>query len=406
MTLRKLTGKLHLWLGLGSGLIVFVISVAAAVFVFEKELFAVLHRPLVTVAVPPGAQVRDLSELHRAAQRYLGPTRPVASVEWTADPTRSYVFSAYQENEHPTGWFYTATIRYWLDVYVNPYTGRVLGQVDKQTEFFQVVRQLHQNLLLRYDIGSWIVGTATLVFVVLLATGLVLWWPRTAARRRSSFRVKWNARWRRVNYDLHNVTGFYIWLPVLVLAATGLVWSFDWWETSIYRLLGQTTPPVYAAPVPPRRPVFAPGHGPAPLDRLAAHLVRQRPTYELASLYYLPATTTRPVATWEGYLTFGYDGGWRASDSYYYTAADGRLFHCKRQEDKTTGEAWRNSNYDIHTGAIYGWPTQLLAFLASLLAASLPVTGALVWWGRRRKATQHAPLPTGRRRPAVLMSRS
>ncbi|RIV19038.1 PepSY domain-containing protein [Fibrisoma montanum] len=66
----------------------------------------------------------------------------------------------------------------------------------------------------------------------------------------------------------------------------------------------------------------------------------------------------------------------------------GDLFHQDRQEDKTLGATWRNSNYAIHVGSIYGLPTKLLASFVALFLASLPVTGFLIWWGRRKKAAK------------------
>jgi len=42
-------------------------------------------------------------------------------------------------------------------------------------------------------------------------------------------------------------------------------------------------------------------------------------------------------------------------------------------------------NYDIHVGAVLGLPGKFLAFFASLVAASMPVTGFCIWWGRRKK---------------------
>jgi uncharacterized iron-regulated membrane protein len=51
--------------------------------------------------------------------------------------------------------------------------------------------------------------------------------------------------------------------------------------------------------------------------------------------------------------------------------------------EKNRGEHLVESNYDIHVGAILGLPGKILAFLASLICASLPVTGFMIWWGRR-----------------------
>jgi uncharacterized iron-regulated membrane protein len=45
-------------------------------------------------------------------------------------------------------------------------------------------------------------------------------------------------------------------------------------------------------------------------------------------------------------------------------------------------------NYDIHVGAIGGITGKVIAFLASLMAASMPVTGIMIWWGRRKKTKE------------------
>ncbi len=54
-------------------------------------------------------------------------------------------------------------------------------------------------------------------------------------------------------------------------------------------------------------------------------------------------------------------------------------------KDKNNGEKFRFINYDLHVGSILGFPGKVLAFFASLVAASLPLTGFLIWWGRNKK---------------------
>ena len=56
-----------------------------------------------------------------------------------------------------------------------------------------------------------------------------------------------------------------------------------------------------------------------------------------------------------------------------------------RFNEATRSQKLMRMNYDIHVGAIWGLPGKILAFLASLLIASLPISGFLLWWGRRNK---------------------
>ena len=54
-------------------------------------------------------------------------------------------------------------------------------------------------------------------------------------------------------------------------------------------------------------------------------------------------------------------------------------------QNKSLAMKWRNSNLNLHTGRLYGWPTQILFLLLNLISASLPITGFLIWWGKRKK---------------------
>ena len=63
----------------------------------------------------------------------------------------------------------------------------------------------------------------------------------------------------------------------------------------------------------------------------------------------------------------------------------GQLLNKKTYADKNNGEKIRSLNYAIHSGGILGLPGKILAFFASLISASLPVTGFYIWWGRNNK---------------------
>lgn len=81
---------------------------------------------------------------------------------------------------------------------------------------------------------------------------------------------------------------------------------------------------------------------------------------------------------------------WKVDYTYYnqYTLAEMQVDHAfGRFENTSAADKIYRMNYDVHVGAIGGLPTKLLAFFASLIAASLPVTGFMIWWGRRKKNT-------------------
>src|SRR5690606_2438711 len=103
---------------------------------------------------------------------------------------------------------------------------------------------------IRRDLGSVIVGSSVLLFIITLISGLIIWWPKNRKVAIKRLKIDFRSKWKRLNYDLHQVLGFYIFAIALLIASTGLVWSFKWWEASIYWILdgkhpdkGIATPP-------------------------------------------------------------------------------------------------------------------------------------------------------------------
>jgi uncharacterized iron-regulated membrane protein len=249
MTIKKLVSKIHLWLGFACGLIVVISMLGAALFVWEEELVEWYRHDLVFVDKVTEAPL-PLDELWAIARQAV-PGKVINHVHLRHEADRSYLFRTYKDAEHP-GFFFSSGIAYQDEIYVDPYTGKVLGIVDKRYDWIYMTRMLHQCLLLNFDVGHFIVGFAALFTIVMLITGLVLWWPKNKAAIRQRFTVKWKARWRRVNYDIHSIGGFYLHVVILVLAVTGLVWTFDWWTDGIHRLLGTDPKKVFEKHEPPR----------------------------------------------------------------------------------------------------------------------------------------------------------
>jgi uncharacterized iron-regulated membrane protein len=364
---------------LAAGLVVFVSMLAAAVFVWDHELTDWYYNEF--IFIKPEQATMPLATLFEQAQ--TASRHRVVDVDIAADPRRAWVFSTYRYNDHHNGWTHWDDYHHWERIYVNPYTGTVTGKVDMLRNWIDLPRRLHQNLLLTYNIGHYIVGVATIMVLILVATGVILWIPKNRSALKQRLKIKWNARWRRVNYDSHMVPGIYLHLVILLLGTTGLVWTFDWWTNGIYRLLGDDPAIVFKRAV-VRQPAGSEKTSPSAWDRAIAHAVAQRPTWTSAFLS-LPGAYSEEEQEIAVYVSFNNGSGWDESDSYYYHPVTGLLMEAQRHEEKSTGEKWRNSNYAIHVGSIYGWPTKVLATLAALALASLPVTGFFIWYGRHNK---------------------
>jgi uncharacterized iron-regulated membrane protein len=171
---------------------------------------------------------------------------------------------------------------------------------------------------------------------------------------------------------------------ILLLAVTGLVWTFDWWKDGIYRILGNDPEKVFA-----KSSEIEPdsiGYDPNSFDRIIAASRGFQENWSSIGLS-IPAVDSSAQRVFTFLRFHSGKSGWDESHQLVFNSATGKLHFAMPHTKKTLGAKWRNSNYAIHVGSIYGLPTKILAFLTSLFCASMPVTGFLIWWGRRKKQT-------------------
>src|ERR1700754_3718658 len=217
-TTKKAILFIHRWLGFISGLVVFVVSITGCIFCFQDEIQDAIHsyrkvevqqRPYIQPSVLKAAALQKYPNAAVNYIYYYGKDRPAIALTNLGKAGFSYV-------------------------YFDPYKGNILHTENPQTNFFIIVEYIHLYLLLPPKIGQMIVGVSVIVFLALMITGIILWWPKRKSDRKRSFNIKWNGRWRRVNYDLHNVLGFYATSIAIILAITGLSMVFESVREGIY----------------------------------------------------------------------------------------------------------------------------------------------------------------------------
>ena len=375
--IKKLVGKIHLWLGLVSGVVVFIVSLTGSIYVFHNEFTGQSRKKAVYVE-PSSKQPLPITTLWELAQEKLGPGKEIGWATVYNNPEKSQVFYSYQVS--PEGAItYLDYIDHYESVYLNPYSGEVMGHFDEKYDFFNLVKMLHWSLLFTTKIGQPVVGWSTFVFVILLITGLVLWWPGSFRSAKNLFWIRWKKTvpGHRRNYDLHNVLGFYSLSFALIIAFTGMVWSFKWFKGLVYVLAaGNSTPPDMEI----QQSVPAMYEVVSPVDW----------AFEQAQQKYSGADRFRIVPPSDSLAAFNVYVA-QKEELYYLThhlqfdQYSGALLNERTYDEKNSGEKLIAANYDIHVGAILGLPGKIIAFVVGLVCASLPVTGFFVWWNKRRQ---------------------
>jgi uncharacterized iron-regulated membrane protein len=372
---------LHLWLGLASGVIVLIVCITGCIWVFNEEITALMEPE--TRIEKQDKRVISPSKL-QAIVTSMYPGKVIGYAQYLQGSTVNVTVRDPEERGRRGG---GTTLK------LNPYTGAVLKKEERKkgdADFFRFILNGHRFLWMPAAIGRPIVNYGTLVFVILLITGMIWWYPKkwNSATRDKSFKIKWTASFKRVNLDLHNVLGFYSLLFLLAIALSGMVYGIKWYSEGLYWVTsGGASLPEYKrlqSDTLSTANLYTPEQA---MDLAWEKVVAKHP--KSIGFYYAFPDVSKAGSTID--ITV-YPNAGQFYSSQGYTFDRHTLQPLKRNDvysqayaEANVAGKIRKMNYDIHIGSILGFPGKVLAFLATLIGASLPVTGFLIWYGRKFK---------------------
>lgn len=386
---NRINKWLHLWLGLVSGIIVLIVCLTGCIWVFNEEITGLLE--------PETKVERQDKQVLTPAQLYA-----IVALEY---PDKVPAYANYQQGrainlnlkdkvENKTKAARGAGRRGGgVTLKINPYTGEIISKdVRKKgdTDFFRFILNGHRFLWMPYEIGRPIVNYGTMVFVVLLITGLIWWYPKkwNKSTRDKSFKIKWGASFKRVNLDLHNVLGFYSLLFLLAIALTGMVYGIKWYSEGLYWVTSGGDQLAEFQRMESDSLQLNKHYSPEKAMDLAWNKVISKHPKSQGFYYNFPDTADAKATI--GITVYPNTGQFYNSQGYTYDQHTLKELirddvYASNYETANFSTKLRKMNYDIHVGSILGFPGKVLAFLASLIGASLPITGFLVWYGRKFK---------------------
>jgi uncharacterized iron-regulated membrane protein len=344
--------KLHLWLALITGAPLTVVALSGSALGIADLVSG--GGGVTPRHIEIEDRTRPLDEVLRAA-RDAYPDRPLAGVALPID--RATAYDVVQRDGRR--------------IFVDPYRLRVMDSMYLTGTLRRRLYEAHATLLAG-RIGRTIVGASTLIAMVLVLSGLWLWWPGVTRLRRGLV-VKLGAPRRRLIYDLHNVVGFYSSVFLLLLAWSGVVIAYDTAGQLLTRLDGDmpAMPPAKSASAPPGAEPITPGKALAIAD------------------VALPGAAARwisfpPSATglYTVFKQFPEDRSPSGMSRVYIEQYSGVVRGVKSTRMAGAGQRLLDLNFPIHTGTILGGVGQLMAIIASACFGMQFVTGVLVWWKR------------------------
>lgn len=420
--------RLHFWVGLFAAPALVLLACSGLVILYTQPLDLWLHRGLTVVSAGPAAVSLDAQVAE--AQRQAGPELVLDAVTPPAAADRSTRVDFLPAEDSGTG------ERNVTQVFVDPYTGRYLGQRNELDGLVGWANQLHRlfgndgptlslpslgHLIapgshpepsLKVGVGNLIIEMTAVWVLVLAASGLYLWWPRAIERGKPRLAIRWRKggriRWR----DLHATTGALLCVVLIGYIVSGLTWSRYWGEN--WRAVTATITPsadVDASSTPAtmgdldrlgRRiawadkddPVYAsaqsgPAAKPLGFDDIndiakTEHMV---PGYSI-----VPPSDSTPASTEPGGAETVY-GSYAVVNHWPQKLSEQRTLYLDQFTGQTIANATADQDgalsratswaVDMHMGTQYGLLTRILATAACLGLLTSIGTAVVMWWRRR-----------------------
>lgn len=360
---RVLVRRMHLWLGLGIGLLFAVTGLTGSVLVFYPAIDGALHPGLARVAA--GARPPSWQAVYDALRR----DNPGRDGAWRIEvtPDGGAIPIRYYRPVETRGRDF-APLMLWLDP-VGLHAVRRGYWGDYWTTW---IYDLHYRLLLQQP-GGIAMGIAGIAMLALLVSGLWAWWPRTGGWRRSLAWKRAASRSRRL-YDLHKWTGIGGAIVLIVVTVTGAMLDLP----DQVRPVVARASPLFATPTLESVPRAG---GMLPLDALVA---RARAVLPGAALAWIE-TPAGPRGVVRVNLSVAGEPSRRFPRSnVWLDPYDGRVLAVRDARRDGGGDTVLTWLHPLHDGEAFGLAGRWLVFVSGLLPAMLFATGVWRWWGRRR----------------------
>ena len=380
----------HFYAGLLTLPFVVLLSITGAVYLFKPQIEAWNDRPFDSLVINQRASVADQVQTALASV----PESTPSGYELPQSPQSAARVILRSNGES-------------IRVYVHPESLKILHSIPENQRIMKILFRLHGELLMG-DRGSNIVELAASWTIVMIVTGLYLWWPRNSKGLGGILYPRiWNGSrifWR----DLHSVTGVWISTFALFLLLTGLPWAKFW--GNYFKTLRSVTGTAVAqqdwttGSEKPRRKSDGEsgdhgghggggrkGRGEMPKDMTAF----DRVAGAVQPLGLEPPVIIAPPSRGSEY--------WTAKSN-----TQNRPYRVNLEVDGSTGQVVSREDFKdrhwvdqvvgtgiaAHEGQLFGWPNQLLGLLTAIGLVLLSVSGVVMWWRRRDRGVLGAPPPS------------
>ncbi|MEH2007060.1 PepSY-associated TM helix domain-containing protein [Nostoc sp.] len=354
--LRSIVFYLHRYIGFFIGLLLIVVGLTGSLLVFEQDFDHFMISQQYGHITPQPVQLSPESVVNTIEAKY--PARGdfhLFRIYLPDTPSSPYVGQL------------SSTDVQRKEVFINPYTGKIIGERITDKTLIGLMLNLHYSLMAG-EIGTAIVGIAAFLMCILTITGLVLWpgWRKLIA----GFKIKFDAHPKRVNFDVHKVAGIITVVFLFFTGFTGFCWNF-------YDL---TNPIIYAVTFTqkPSEPVSKPIPSKSPLGLTEQLKIADAalPGAVTKSIYF----PSKPEEALQIRMKLPQENEEYGNSNVYLDQYSGNVLRVDSALKMPLGDRLLNFFIPLHYGTFGGLPTRILYVFVGLAPLLLFVSGFLMWW--------------------------
>ena len=377
---------LHLWFGLLSAIVVFVMCFSGAAVVLEPQIVELANWS----KAYNKEKVEKTCSLDEVVTHY--------ETNFGAQPGKIIIPKSKGKNIQ----IYTSGHRP-IITYYDRATGEMLGESsDAYNKFFSFMMQGHRRMFMNNKTGGRLISWGNVLFLILLISGVILWFPRGKKQIKARFKILLPKKFKSANYRIHVNWGFYTTLGLFVMSFTGICFSFNTIHQATINLFRSGEERKEMSEVQKDNNVAD------EMDALFDQFMNTQKEEEKTISYDELIKEANKILDYKAEIQLTFPGmrspeftvtkinthnllGAHLSDNVYFSDK-GEMTGSSKFADLKTSQKVGMLIYPLHTGDILGFKSQLLYFVLCLIGAWFPVSGFIMWWNRirPRKKSKHS----------------
>lgn len=378
---KYIMSVLHLWLGLLSSVIIFIVCLSGSIYAFKTQIENLIDSDVVYIKSNNNSSKIAIDTILNNFENQFGGATNITVFK---ENNKSILVSSFSKNNIG------------VSAYYNPISGELLGTKNQNSiAFFDFILEVHR-FLLAGDVGKFINGVAVLMFIFLLFSGFIIWLPKRINQLKKSLKIKLDAKFYRVNYDLHRVLGFYSILLLFFISVTGLYVSFHWVKNVVIVGLGGDSIVISDTNIALKASLSSSFN--VLFDDLSTKentVIKQKSDLQTLliktdSVLKYNGTKVIQLAN-ENTKSININKMNTDNLLHFYVpdkiefSIDGKVRKQELFTNLPLHEQFKLIAKPLHTGEIMGLPSIIIYFLISLVGCSLPITGFIIWFKKISK---------------------